>query len=82
MLLFSNYSNLLFRRAQMRGFIYFDYWDRYAEAEAALSEWYASGQLINTETVYAGLQAMPEAVASLFTGASHGIRICRVDDAD
>jgi NADPH-dependent curcumin reductase CurA len=77
-----HYYNLLFKRATMRGFIYFDYWDRYEEAETALTGWYESGELINTETIYPGLRSMPEAVASLFTGDNRGIRICSVADAD
>jgi NADPH-dependent curcumin reductase CurA len=73
-----NYTQLLFKRAQMRGFVYFDYWDRYDEAEAALSQWYESGKLINSETIDDGLEEMPESLASLFTGGNRGIKICRV----
>lgn len=74
----ANYSNLIFKRAAMRGFVYFDYWERYAEVEAVLTHWYREGRLQNTETVIAGLERMPEALASLFSGAHRGIRICRV----
>jgi len=74
----ANYDYLLYRRASMRGYVWFDYWGRYGEAEAALRGWYAAGLLRNCEDVDEGLERMPESLASLFTGANRGIRICRV----
>jgi NADPH-dependent curcumin reductase CurA len=74
----ANYTQLLFKRARMQGFIYFDYWDRYAEAEEQLQGWFEQGQLINCETIIDGLENMPAAVSALFTGGNQGIQICRV----
>ena len=74
----AHYTQLLFKRARMQGFIYFDYWDRYSEAEAQLVDWYRQGLLVNCETVDDGLERMPDALASLFTGGNQGIKICRV----
>ncbi len=74
----ANYPQLLFKRARMQGFVYFDYWDRYAEAQRELSRWYQQGLLVNSETVDEGLERMPESLASLFTGGNRGIKICRV----
>jgi hypothetical protein len=74
----SNYYNLLFKRARMQGFIYFDYWDRYDEAEQALCKWYDEGLLVNTEYLTEGLENMPTALSDLFTGKNMGIAICRV----
>jgi NADPH-dependent curcumin reductase CurA len=62
----------------MEGFVSFDYWDRYAEAEQALAGWYRDGRLFNSEDVDEGLEKMPDAVASLFTGGNRGVKICRV----
>ena len=73
-----NYRHLLYKRARMEGFISFDYWNRYAEAEQALTGWYRDGRLINSEDVDEGLEKMPDAVASLFTGGNRGVKICRV----
>ncbi len=73
-----NYTQLLFKRARMQGFVYFDYWDRYEEAERDLVGWYEQGLLVNSESVDEGLEKMPEALASLFTGGNRGIKICRV----
>lgn len=77
----ANYRQLVFKRARMQGFVYFDYWDRYAEAEAALTAWYDQGGLIDTECLYDGLERMPDALAGLFTGANRGISICRVESS-
>ncbi len=73
-----NYRHLLYKRAHMEGFVSFDYWDRYAEAEQALAGWYRNGQLLNSEDIDEGLEKMPDAVASLFTGGNRGVKICRV----
>ena len=74
----ANYRNLVFKRARMQGFVYFDYWDRYDEAEQQLAEWYDAGLLINTEHLTDGLEHMPATLSGLFTGANRGIAICRV----
>lgn len=73
-----NYRRLLHSRARMEGFVVFDYWERWNEAEAALLEWYRDGKLANCEDVDSGLERMPDSLASLFTGANVGIKICRV----
>jgi NADPH-dependent curcumin reductase CurA len=73
-----NYYNLLFKRARMQGFIYFDYWDRYDEAEQALSNWYDQGMLVNTEYLTDGLENMPAALSDLFTGKNQGIALLKV----
>lgn len=62
----------------MEGYVVFDYWDRWHEAEDRLRAWYEAGELKNCEDVVEGLENMPAAVASLFSGANRGIRICRV----
>lgn len=74
----ANYHHLIFSRASMNGFIFFDYWDRYTEAETALRDWYQRGELINTEMLSEGLEQMPAALAGLFSGTNRGISICRV----
>jgi NADPH-dependent curcumin reductase CurA len=74
----ANYPNLLFKRARMQGFVYFDYWDRYEEAEQQLCNWYDQGTLKDTEHPIDGLEKMPQALADLFSGNNRGISICRV----
>jgi NADPH-dependent curcumin reductase CurA len=73
-----NYQCIVYKRARMEGFVVFDYWDRYGEAEKDLLGWFREGLLKNTEDVDDGLEMMPESLASLFTGGNTGIKICRV----
>ena len=74
----ANYRYLLHRRATMSGFVVFDHWERFDEAEAELATWYRNGELVNTEDVETGLEHMPAALDSLFAGRNRGIKICRV----
>jgi NADPH-dependent curcumin reductase CurA len=73
-----NYRKIVYKRARIEGFIVFDYWDRYGDAEADLLRWYRDGILKNTEDIDEGLEKMPESLASLFTGGNIGVKICRV----
>jgi NADPH-dependent curcumin reductase CurA len=73
-----NYQYLVFKRARMEGFVVFDYWDRYEEAERNLLGWHREGLLKNAEDEDDGLEKMPESLASLFTGGNTGVKICRV----
>jgi NADPH-dependent curcumin reductase CurA len=74
----ANYQNLVRRRARMEGFFVFDYADEFPAAEAALKAWFRAGRLISSEDIQEGLQHMPAALQSLFTGANRGIKLCRV----
>ena len=73
-----NYIYLLRKRASMTGTIVFDFVDRFSEAEGQLREWLSSGLIKNTEDVEDGLEKMPGALASLFSGGNRGIKIVRV----
>ncbi len=73
-----NYTKLLSQRARLEGFIVFDYVDRFPEAEQQMRRWLIAGRLKNTEDVVEGLDAMPDALASLFTGGNKGNKIVRV----
>jgi NADPH-dependent curcumin reductase CurA len=73
-----NYRRIVMKRARMEGFVVFDYWDRYAEAEKSLLEWFREGHLKIAEDEDDGLEKMPESLASLFTGGNTGVKICRV----
>ncbi len=74
----ATYRNLLYKRARMQGFVVFDYWQRYPEAERVMKQWYRGGQLRNSEDVSLGLETMPQALRSLFAGTNRGIRNVRV----
>ncbi|MDH5275233.1 MAG: NADP-dependent oxidoreductase [Gammaproteobacteria bacterium] len=74
----ANYHHLVYQRARMQGFVVFDYWQRFAEAETALMAWYRAGRLSDCEDMDEGLERMPESLGSLFSGGNRGIRLCRV----
>jgi NADPH-dependent curcumin reductase CurA len=73
-----NYQCMVYKRARMEGFVVFDYWNRYGEAERDLRDWHRQGLLKITEDIDEGLEKMPESLASLFTGGNTGVKICRV----
>ena len=74
----SNYLFLLFNHARMEGFVVFDYIERYGEAVAQLSEWYAAGKLKTREDVVEGLENFPETLLKLFRGENFGKLVLKV----
>jgi NADPH-dependent curcumin reductase CurA len=74
----ANYQNLVRRRARMEGFFVFDYAEEFQTGEAALKAWFIDGKLASIEDVDDGLELMPSALQSLFTGTNMGIKLCRV----
>jgi len=69
----SNYIQLLVSRASMTGFVVFDYADRYPQAIAEMARWLSDGRLRNIEdTVHADIDAFPNTLDRLFTGANTG----------
>ena len=73
-----NYQCIVYKRARMEGYVVFDYWERWGEAESNLLSWYQQGLLKNVEDVDEGLEKMPDSLGSLFTGGNTGVKICRV----
>ncbi len=74
----SNYLSLLINRATMRGFIVFDFANRYAEAGRDLAGWLAAGKLKSREDIVDGLQSFPETLLKLFRGENNGKLMIRV----
>lgn len=73
-----NYRRIVGQRARIEGFVIFDYWERFAEAEQDLLTWYKQGQLKSCEDIDEGLEKMPAVLSSLFTGGNKGVKLCRV----
>jgi NADPH-dependent curcumin reductase len=73
-----NYTMLIVRRGRMEGFIILDYIDRFPEAQAAMGQWLASGQLKSAEHIVEGLEHAPDALNLLFTGGNTGKVIVKV----
>ncbi|MEM8983659.1 MAG: NADP-dependent oxidoreductase [Pseudomonadota bacterium] len=74
----SNYTYLLRKRATMSGFVIWDHTHRFDEYFKQLHEWHQAGELpAEIEEVSDGLETLPDALQSLFTGANRGIRLVR-----
>ncbi len=68
-----NVRAILVMRLDVRGFIVFDFRERYDEALQALAGWYKEGRLRFREDIRAdGLSAFPTVLGELFTGANFG----------
>ncbi len=68
----SLYLRLAERHARMEGFAVFHFASAYAEAEAALTEWLASGRIQLHEHVEHGLESFGTTLAKLFDGSHTG----------
>jgi NADPH-dependent curcumin reductase CurA len=72
--------HLLVKRAQMAGFIVFDYQHRYEEAVTQLAAWIREGKLAYREDVQDGIEHCPGAIASLYRGDNLGKLLIRLGD--
>jgi NADPH-dependent curcumin reductase CurA len=66
--------------ARMQGFFVYDHADRFAQAEAEMAQWIREGRLTWLEDVLEGFEAMPDALARLFTGSNIGKQVVHVAD--
>jgi hypothetical protein len=70
---------LVNKRLTMRGFLVFDFADRYDEARREMSGWLEDGSLISLTDEVRGLEAAPQAFVDLLAGGNVGTRIVRMD---
>ncbi len=73
-----NYFNLIYKRANMEGFIVMDYAGRFREATEALVQHMDSGELRHRETILQGFEQLPQALMNLFSGANIGKQLVAV----
>lgn len=71
---------LVFRRAQLTGFLLGDFAPRFAEGHQALEALFAAGALKAHETISDGLDAAPAAFCGLFQSPAPGKQLVRVSD--
>lgn len=64
--------HLLVKRARSQGFVIFDHMDRYEASVATLAEWVRKGSLRYREDILHGIEACPDALASLYRGDNLG----------
>lgn len=76
----SNFSNILFKRARIEGFIVLDYLDRVMEAMTDLGTWLFEGKLKYRVDVVGGLENAPRAVNKLFDGSNQGKLIVKISE--
>lgn len=74
----ADFSPILMRRIEVRGFIVSDFMDRFTEATTQLATWYLEGKLQHEETAVEGLEQAPEAVNLLFDGGNIGKLVVKV----
>ncbi len=72
------YLYLIVRRALMKGFIVYDYKDRYAEARNDLISWYKEGKIKYRETIIDDFESIPEAFFGLFDGKNTGKMLVKI----
>jgi NADPH-dependent curcumin reductase CurA len=77
----ANYRSLLINRASMRGFLVFDYAERYAEAVREMAGWLAAGKLKSLEDIVEGLETFPDTLLKLFKGENLGKLMLKLADA-
>ncbi len=64
--------HLLVKRASIRGFVIFDFAERYGEARTQLAAWLREGKLAYREEMLAGIEQAPGPIARLYAGANLG----------
>jgi NADPH-dependent curcumin reductase CurA len=73
--------NLIVKRATVRGFLAFDYADRFGEGMKQLGARVRSGELRYRESIVEGLENAPRAFIGLFEGANIGKQLVRISEA-
>ena len=63
-----NYSNLIFKRATMQGFLMLDYMSETASARNKMKKWIEDGKLICKEDLREGFENAPDTLKGLFDG--------------
>ncbi|MCR9256445.1 MAG: NADP-dependent oxidoreductase [Alphaproteobacteria bacterium] len=71
---------ILVSRAQVTGFLVFDWKHRYPEGAERIARWLKSGDLVYKEDVVDGLENAPEAFLGLLTGKNFGKLVVKVAD--
>jgi NADPH-dependent curcumin reductase CurA len=69
---------LINKRLDMRGFLVFDFADRYDEARGNIAAWLESGKLKALVDEVDGVEAAPAAFVDLLAGGNVGTRVVRV----
>jgi NADPH-dependent curcumin reductase CurA len=69
---------LVTKRIRMEGFVVMDFYNRRAQAEAALAHWLETGEIKAAVEIVDGFENMPAALAGMFAGQNRGKLMVRV----
>lgn len=70
--------HLIVKRAQVRGFLVFDFASRFREALQDLTGWYQEGKLTCRERITYGIENAPQAFLEMMQGANIGKQLVRL----
>lgn len=71
-------ARLIGNRIRIQGFLVRDYYDRAGDFYRDMGGWLKDGKLKRNETVFEGLETMPEAFLGLFSGGNMGKMLVRL----
>jgi NADPH-dependent curcumin reductase len=74
----TNWGQIGAKRATMEAFFIYDYAHHFLEAENTMAGWIANGSLPYAEDISDGIETLPAALVSLFSGTNLGKRLVRV----
>ena len=75
-----NLFHFLIKRASLRGFLVFDWAERYDHGLARLTRWLQEGRLQYREDIVDGLESAPAALAGLMEGRNFGKQLVKIGD--
>jgi NADPH-dependent curcumin reductase CurA len=76
----ANYFNVVFRQANIEGFLLSGYEAEYDVARERITEWIRSGAIVYKEDVQHGFENIPATLLRLFSGKNFGKQLLRMGD--
>jgi hypothetical protein len=71
---------LINKRVTMRGFLIYDYLDRFSKGRDILQEWLSKGELKSLTDPVKGLESAPGAFVDLLAGGNIGTRVVELTE--
>ena len=64
---------------KLEAFFIYDYMEQFREYETTLADWIRSGDFVPLEDIAEGLEKMPEALLTLYSGSNCGVKLVKID---
>jgi NADPH-dependent curcumin reductase CurA len=74
-----NFRHLIVKSAMAKGFLVYDYPQRFPAAREQLQAWLSEGKIKPCETIIKGLSNIPQAFLSLFSGDNLGKQLVQIE---